>query len=176
MQRINVVGTTASGKSTLAVTLADRLGLPYVELDELHWEPGWTEARPAVFRDRVAAAIGGDRWVVDGNYSSVRDLVWARADTVVWLDYPLPTILRRFLRRTFRRIARREELWAGNRERLATQFFSRDSLLLWILSTYRRRRREYPRLLAEHENLVAIRLGTPRDAARWLAGISPDGG
>ena len=176
MQRINVVGTTASGKSTFAITLAKRLGVPCVELDGLHWEPGWTEAPEAVFRERVAAAIGGERWVVDGNYSSIRDLVWGRADTVVWLDYPLPTILLRFLRRTIRRIARREELWAGNQERLATQFFSRDSLLLWILSTYRRRRREYPRLLAEHAQLTAVRLRSPREAAEWLAAVRPDGG
>jgi adenylate kinase family enzyme len=175
MRRINVVGTSATGKSTFAIKLAERLGVPCVELDELHWEPGWTEAPEAVFRGRVAAATDGGDWVVDGNYSSVRDLVWARADTVVWLDYPLPTILRRFLRRTVRRIARREELWAGNRERLATQFFSRDSLLMWILSTYRRRRREYPRLLAEHPNLSAVPLRSPAEAARWLAGVTPEG-
>ena len=157
----------------MARALAERLHVPCIELDALHWGPSWTEAPVEVFRERVADAIAGDGWVVDGNYARARDLVWASADTVVWLDYPLRTVLGRFVRRTVRRIARREELWSGNQERLRTQLFSRDSLLLWILTTYRARRREYPSLLAAHPQLAAVRLRSPREARRWLAGIGP---
>jgi adenylate kinase family enzyme len=171
MRRVNVVGTSAVGKSTLAVALADRLGVPYIELDALHWEPNWTEASDEVMRERVRAAISPDAWVVDGNYSAIRDLVWARADTVVWLDLSLPTVLGRYARRTVRRIIRREELWSGNRERLGF-LFGRDSLLWWILSTYRRRRRDYPSLLAAHPHITAIRLTSPRQARAWLASVN----
>ena len=174
MRRINVVGTSASGKSTMATALAERLRVPCIELDALHWGPNWTEAPVELFRERVAAAIAGDGWVVDGNYARARDLVWARADTVVWLDYPLRTVLGRFVRRTARRIARREELWSGNREQLRTQLLSRDSLLLWILTTYRARRREYPSLLAAHPQVTAVRLRSPCEARRWLADVRPD--
>ena len=174
MRRINVVGTSASGKSRLALALAERLGLPYIELDALHWEPNWTEAPDEVMRDRVRSAIGGEAWVVDGNYSAVRDLVWSRADTVIWLDLSLPTILARYARRTIRRIISRQELWSGNRERLGF-LFGRDSLLWWILGTYRRRRREYPQLLAAHSQINAIRLRSPRDATAWLAGVPRTG-
>ena len=176
MRRINVVGTSASGKSTMAAALAERLGVPCIELDALHWGPNWTEAPVEVFRERVEAAIAGDDWVVDGNYARARDLVWAKADTVVWLDFPLRTVLARFVRRTARRIGHRQELWAGNRERLRTQLFSRDSLLLWILTTYRARRREYPSLLAEHPQITAVRLRSPGEARRWLAGVGPKPG
>jgi adenylate kinase family enzyme len=171
-RRFNVVGTSAAGKTTLAAALAALRQVPHVELDALHWEPNWTEAPNEVLRQRVRAAIAGDGWVVDGNYAAVRDLVWARVEAVIWLDLPLRTILWRYLRRTLHRVAGREELWGGNRERLSTHLFSRDSLLWWILTTYRPRRREYPPLLAARPDLLVVRLRSGRAAARWLAELA----
>jgi len=172
-RRIVVVGTSGSGKTTLARTLAQRLGIPHVELDALHWEPGWSEASAEVLRERVAQALECDAWVVDGNYSMVRDLVWPRAETLVWLDYSLPVMLWRITTRTFRRAAMREELWNGNRESLRMALFSRDSIILWVLQTYKKRRREYPGLLErpEHEHLRVVRLRSPREAREWLASL-----
>lgn len=171
-RRINVVGTSSVGKTTMAAALASLLGVPHVELDGLYWEPDWTEAPDDVLRQRVSNAIVGEGWVVDGNYAKARDLVWDRAEAVVWLDLPLRIILWRYLRRTARRVTRREQLWSGNRERLSTQLFSRESLLWWILTTYRRRRREYPSLLAARPDLVAVRLRSARAADRWLANLA----
>lgn len=170
MRRVTVVGTTGSGKTTLAREIAGRLGIPHVELDAMNWGPNWTEVSREVFRERVAGALQGATWVVDGNYSKARDIVWPRADTIVWLDYPLWLILGRLLVRTFRRTLTREELWSGNRERLREQFFSRNSLLLWALQTYRHRRRTYPRLLAqpEHTHLMLVRLRSPAETTAWL--------
>ena len=174
-RRVNVVGTSASGKTTFARTLAERLRVPHVELDALHWQPNWTEAPTDVLRQRVGDAVAGSEWVVDGNYSAVRDLVWDRAEAVVWLDFRLPTILWRYATRTRRRIRTREELWpgTGNRETLWNSLLKRDSLLWWILGTYRRRRRDYPRLLAARPELTAIHLRSAREADQWLAGIEP---
>ena len=171
-RRINVVGTSAVGKTSMAAALAALLDVPHVELDALHWEPNWTEAPDDVLRDRVQSAISGVGWVVDGNYAKVRDLLWERVEAVVWLDLPLRTVLWRYLARTGRRVARREELWSGNRERLSTHLFTRDSLLWWILTTYPKRRREYPPLLAARPDLVAIRLRSGRAADRWLADVT----
>ena len=173
-RRINVVGTSSVGKSTLAASIAALLQVPHVELDALYWEPNWTAAPREVLRKRLRSAIAGDAWVVDGNYAIVRDLVWARAEAVVWLDLPLRTILWRYLRRTLRRVGRREELWGGNRERLSMHLFSRDSLLWWILTTYRVRRRKYPPLLAARPDLLAVRLRSSRAADRWLADLAHD--
>src|SRR5689334_5774453 len=89
MRRIAVTGTSGSGKTTFARRLGERLGLPHIELDALFWRPGWVESDTESFRTRVAEAIAGEGWVVDGNYSPVRDLYLARVDTVVWLDLPL---------------------------------------------------------------------------------------
>src|SRR5215213_5524259 len=86
-QRIVVVGTSGSGKTTLARELAQRCSLPHIEMDALHWGPNWTEAPIEVFRQRVELALEAPGWVVDGNYSKLRNLVWRRAELIVWLDY-----------------------------------------------------------------------------------------
>jgi adenylate kinase family enzyme len=117
VRRVSVVGAPGSGKSTLAGELASRLAVPHVELDAIYHQPGWVPVAAAEFSRRVAAAAAGDGWVIDGNYSSVQPLIWGRADTVVWLDLPRRTVMRRLAWRTFRRVASRAELWNGNRER-----------------------------------------------------------
>jgi adenylate kinase family enzyme len=171
MQRVVVVGATGSGKSTLAERLAVQLGGDFVDIDALNWGPNWTPAPAPALRERVSAALAGDCWVVAGNYSKVRDLVWSRADTLLWLDYPLPLILRRLFRRTIRRVVTQEELWGGNRERFRTQFASRDSLFLWALQTHYRHRREFPADLVkpEYAHLHVLRFRRPRELERWLA-------
>jgi broad-specificity NMP kinase len=118
-RRISVVGTIGSGKTTFARKSAKLLDVPHVELDALHWEPNWVEAPNYLFRERVKQSLEGDSWVVDGNYHQVRDIVWSRADTVVWLDYPFRTIIDRLARRTLRRILTHEELWNGIRNTCA---------------------------------------------------------
>lgn len=123
MKRISVVGTSGSGKTTFAGKLAEILSVPHIELDALHWEADWVEAANEVFRSRVREAARADRWVIDGNYSSrARDLVWERADTVVWLDYSFPVIFSRVVGRTFRRLVSGEECCNGNRERWRWRF------------------------------------------------------
>lgn len=173
MQRIVVVGTTGSGKTTVAAGLAARLGCPHIELDALHWAPGWQEVTLETFRSRLAGVIATDRWVVDGNYSKVADLTWQRTDTVVWLDYPFLTVFHQLLQRTLRRIATREVLWGTNRESLRT-LFSQDSIILWMLKTYRRRRKQYPILFEqpEYAHLRVVRLRSPAQTRAWLAQIA----
>ena len=172
-RRIVIVGNTGAGKTTLARHLSDCLALPRIELDALHWEPGWRQASAEVLRTRVEEALAGPAWVVDGNYGTVRDIVWRRADLLVWLDYPLSLVLWRLLLRTLRRALTREELWNGNRERLLSNFASRDSLFLWAIQTHAGRRREYTREVQkpEYRHLAVVRLDSRRATAAWLAGI-----
>jgi hypothetical protein len=171
--RINVVGTSCSGKTTLARDLARRLGLPYVELDALFWGRDWTPVPDELFRARVADAVDGEQWVIDGGYAPVRDLTWGRVDTVVWLDYPMPLVLARWARRTLTRIRSREEFWpgTGNRESVSNALRP-NGLLWWILRTHHRRRRSMAAGLAARPDIAAVRLHSPVEAGRWLRSIS----
>lgn len=172
-QRISVVGTSGSGKTTLARQISQHLAIPHVELDALHWEPNWTEAPTEVFRKRVEQSLSGNRWVVDGNYSKVRDVIWSRADTVVWLDYTLPVIMTRLLRRTWRRVVKQEKLWSGNQETWQ-QTFSRDSILLWALRTYQKNREKYSTLFtqSEYTHLKTVHLKSPKTTSDWLSRLA----
>ena len=175
--RIVVVGTTGSGKTTVARQLAAVLGVTYVELDALNWEADWVglnEQDPPEFRRRVEGAVRRDAWVVDGNYGVVRDLVWPKATAVLWLDYPLWLALWRLAKRTIPRIVTNEPLWKGNTESFRTQLLSRDSIFLWAVKTHRRRHTTYPAILArpEHTHLTVVRHRSPRETAAWLRRIA----
>jgi len=173
--RLVVVGTTSSGKSTLAKRLADKLGYDFIELDALHWEPNWTEAPLEVFRGRVETATQAPAWVVAGNYHVVRDLVWPKADAIIWLDYSFWRVLWQLTRRTFTRWWTQELLWGTNRENLWGHFriWSEESLFHWLFKTYWRRKREYPLLfsLPEHQHLNLIHFKSPKETEAWLDGL-----
>jgi len=172
--RVVVIGTTGSGKTTLARAIARAIGVPHIELDALHWDAGWTEAPAELFRERVADAIGGERWVVDGNYSGkLGSMTYAAADTVVWLDYAFPRVFSRLFVRTMRRALRGEVLWNGNRERLRDHFFTRDSLFLWAVKSHWRHRRTYAERFSgpAHADLHVVRVRRPAEAQAYLRGL-----
>ena len=171
LDRVVVVGSSGCGKSRFARDLAQLLGQPAVELDELQWAPNWTEKPEDEFRRLVSSAAAAPRWVVDGNYSRMRDVLWPRATTIVWLNFGFLTVFHRALRRTVQRILTNEPYWHGNRESVRRAFFSRDSILVYVVSTFHRRRRQYTELRAsgKYSHLSWIVFRRPADARRFLA-------
>jgi adenylate kinase family enzyme len=172
MERVSVIGNSGSGKTTLGRALAEALDAPFVELDSIFHQPGWTELPSEQFRERVSAVVGGDRWVVDGNYSAVRDLVWERADTVVWLTLPRWLVTGRLLRRTVTRGVRGTELWNGNREQLRN-LFSRDPMQSIVLYSFRNHHgsvERYEARVADPANahLDVVRLRSRAEVRRFL--------
>ena len=172
MRRIVVFGTTGSGKSWLAERLAAERDLRLVELDALFWRPDWRPAPLDFFRHRVECETRDGDWIAVGIYGQVRDIVWQRADTLVWLDLPLPLVMWRLFRRTLRRIVTREDLWGtGNRESLRRTLLSRDSILLWALKTHGRNRRRFGEECSNYAaGRTVIRLRSTRDVVRFVAG------
>ena len=148
--KINVVGTSGSGKSTVSKQLAHALLLPYIELDLLFWRPGWQETPDDEFQCKIATALasasdqsGG--WVLDGNYTRTKHVKWQDVDVVVWIDYPFWRTLWQAVRRAVRRAWTGQELWpgTGNKETWSELLLSRKSILVWTITTYRLNRRRY---------------------------------
>ena len=169
LDRVAVIGTSCSGKTTLARRLASFLGTRHVELDSLHWGPEWTPEPD--FLTKVLEAVEQPRWVIEGNYSRVRDIVWRRSTSIVWLDYSFARVFSRALGRTVRRIVTRESLYSGNRETFRRSFFDLDGIPWWVLRTHQRRRREFPELFRrpEYAHAALIRLRSPAAAEEFLA-------
>jgi adenylate kinase family enzyme len=143
VRRVSVVGPSGSGKTTVGQALAATLGIPFHELDAYWWREDWVPEDPDAFRTRIQELIAGSAWVIDGNYSStVQDLIWGRADTVIWLDPPRLLALLQVIYRTSCRALLRRELWHGNRETWRNAF-SRDSVVLWSWGQHPRHRRKY---------------------------------
>ena len=174
-ERIVVVGASCSGKSTLGAQLSEALGLPFVELDALFWEPNWTEPDREVFRARVREATSGDSWVVAGNY--LRDTmpsVWPRTQTVIWLDFGLPRLTWRVLRRSYRRWRENELLWGTNTERFWSQlklWSPKDSLIAFNVKTHRMRRGHYVEAMRHPRwsEIRFIQLRSPDEVREFVA-------
>jgi adenylate kinase family enzyme len=140
--KIIITGTTCTGKTTLGKKLAKEISAPQIDLDDLHFLPNWVEKEKERFVKDVNKEIEGlDEWIVTGSYQSLlKDTVWQEASTIVWLDYPLNLIIRRFFIRTWRRVVLKEKCCGENYETLG-KIFSKESLFLWIFKTYWHRKR-----------------------------------
>lgn len=167
--KIVIVGTSGSGKTTLAHALARKFNMPDIELDALYWKPQWTPTEPEAFQSRVQNATEGRGWIVHGNYSRVREMLWNKADVIIWLDYPRRLVWWRILRRSLQRAWTRDKICGENRESFRKTFFSKDSIILWSLRTYNRNRRLYGELMSDpHFGPKMLRVSSPREAARLL--------
>lgn len=171
--RITIVGTTGSGKSALARRAAARSGHALIDLDDHYWLPGWQLRPAAEFRARVDALTQAPRWVLAGNYTAVRDVVWKRADMIVWLDYGPVETFRRLLLRSVRRAHTGEAICNGNVERWH-KLVTPDSILLWFFRSYWRNRRRYGAIFetpGEWRDKALLRIRRPPEAEAWLAGF-----
>jgi adenylate kinase family enzyme len=169
--RFSVVGTSGSGKTTFGQALAARLVIPYIELDSIRHQANWVELPDPEFRHRVAALADGERWVVDGNYAQVRDLVWGRATTIVWLDLPRWQVMLQVIWRSLSRALMGTVLWNGNRERW-NMLLTADHPIRWAWRTYHERRRRFEEL----RDARWVRLRSRREMQRWLDRVARPGG
>lgn len=168
MQRVMIIGPCGSGKSTLSFELARRLGLPLVHMDKLNWQPGWIDSPDGVLLARVEQKVARDRWLIEGNYGGTMGPRLDRADTVIYLDYPVPLCFWRMLRRVWHyRGTVRPDMTEGCPERFDLKF-------MWYLANWSRGPRQRTEAkLAGHEHKV-VRLRSPQALAQWLDTLPPD--
>ncbi|QTE23586.1 AAA family ATPase [Polaribacter cellanae] len=154
-RKIIITGTTCTGKTTLGRKLAKKLSITQIDLDDLHFLPNWVEKDNAVFVQDVNNEVNKySEWIVTGSYQSLlKDTIWQEATTIIWLDYSLNLIIRRYFIRTYRRVFLKEKCCGENFETLTT-IFSKESLFLWIFKTYWNRKR---RMVDWKENLFSYK-------------------
>ncbi len=171
--RVNVLGTSGSGKSTFAKRIAENMGVPYVEMDALFWKPNWRETSDTEFILKIEDSISGDGWVLDGNYTRTIPTKWKRVQMVVYLDLPFWTVAYRLIKRSLVRTLTHQELWSGCRETIWKTFLSRDSVLLWALKmfqTNRERFEEYSRD-SDFSHITFVRLRSREAVENFAQGI-----
>jgi adenylate kinase family enzyme len=159
--RIVIQGASGSGKTTLATELAARRKVPHLELDGLFHQANWTELNLEEFRSSVATFVARPQWVIDGNYSHVRDIVWLHADVIVFIDLPKSQVMRQVATRTLRRLLFREEMWNGNREsfRNVISLDPMKNIVVWSWTTHAKYHELVPeeaRAHADHAKVVTL--------------------
>lgn len=169
ISRINVVGTSGSGKSTFAKALAGKLNCPYVEMDSIWWKENWQNVSDEEFFEKLETALATDAWVLDGNYTRSTPVKWRNAQMVIWLDFPLHITLYRAIKRALVRLITREEMWHGNKESLS-KLLSKDSIVWWTITTYKNNVAKYEALMKDERfvHIQFVRLRSQKNVDEFL--------
>ncbi|MCJ8311446.1 MAG: adenylate kinase [Saccharospirillaceae bacterium] len=176
MKKINVIGTTGSGKSTFSKLLANKIGCPYIQMDQLYWKPNWIEATDDEFIPKVKVAVSGDSWVLDGNYSRTNDIKWENADTIIWVDFSFFRTLLQLFKRTVIRLMSKQELWlgTGNKESFCKSFMSKKSIFVWFFKNYQKNKSRYSELMQSPKvkHVEFIRLRNPKEVKQFIINLN----
>jgi hypothetical protein len=169
LRRILVIGVSGSGKSTAASRIAQMTGLSYIPTDPFYWKGGWIPTSADEVGILVDEATQGESWVLDGNFDSLRDLVWSRADTIVWLDFPFTMVVWRVAVRNIRWAILRKPIWSGN----VMTFKQAWPGIRHAIRSFRVKRRFYPTYLCEFPHINVLCFKHPRELDRWLLTLNP---
>ncbi len=175
ISRVNVIGTSGSGKSTFAKKLAGALACEYVEMDKVFWLPNWEEPTNDVFLPKLEKALAGERWACDGNYGRTVPVKWRNVDMVVWLDYSFGLTLYQAVVRAVRRAWTKEEMWegTGNRESFRKMLFSKKSIVWWTITSYDTMRERHEKYFADpaFKHIRFVRLKDHSEADAFLRSL-----
>lgn len=175
VNRIVVVGISGSGKTTVAKVLSETLGLPHLEMDAVMHDGGWNATSDAEFRQRIDEFTRGDRWVVDGNYTShgAAEIIWPRADTCVWIDPSKPVVMWRVVSRTLRRMVTGERLWGGLTEPISNLYKldPYQNVIVWAWTRFEPTREKFEAAATDGswDHSKVHRLRTRREFAEFLS-------
>lgn len=168
--RISVIGSSCCGKSTFAKTLSEITGVRHIAIDDIAWMPGWQERDKEELRRLIGREAEAEEWIIDGNYTRTRDLVWPRVTLVIWLDLPFRVVFPRAVKRTIGRAVSREEVFPGCRESLRMALLKSDSMIYYVARTFWYRRRRIEGLFREprYSSIAYLRLRSTLEVERFL--------
>jgi len=181
MNKINIIGTSASGKTTFSRKLAKQLNFACIELDDLLWLDDWQETPDPEFfqkiRNKISEADSDTNkqgYVIDGNYSRTTHITWQEIDTVIWLDFPFYLNLYQSIQRALSRAISKKTLWKNsNNTETFSRMLSPDSIILWMIKTHQKNRKKY--LVKMHDpkysHIQFIRLKSRKDCNRFLESL-----
>lgn len=176
-KRINIVGTSSSGKTTFGKSLSAVLGINYIEMDEIFWGPDWYWPSDEEFFSNLRKVLkNNDAWILDGNYTRTIPIKWENVELVIWLDYSFNRTLLQALKRSIIRSFTKEELWVGtgNRESFKKSFFSKDSIILWTVKTHKNVRRKYEKFMNDtnYSSIKFLQLRSPKESKNFLKNLN----
>ena len=173
--KINIIGTSASGKSTFGRKLAQAINAPFIEMDTLFWGPNWRKSTDAEFFKKLETALSSQTWVLDGNYSRTTHIKWKEVDTVIWLDYSFSKTIYQSVSRAIKRAYFKTELWpnTGNYETFGNMF-SKDSIIWWCIKTYPKIRKRYKEIMSDpkYAHIQFVHLKNANDAEEYILALS----
>lgn len=172
MKRINVIGSSGSGKSTFSRKLSEKINYPYLEMDSMFWQSNWVESSNEEFFTKLTEQTSQPTWVLDGNYNRTASIKWAEVDTIIWIDYSFSRTVYQAIKRAIIRSITKKELWegTGNVESIRKSFFSKQSIILWTLNTYKKNRIRYQKLFKDpnYQHINFIRITNPKMAKNFI--------
>lgn len=169
MKRIIVAGVSGSGKTYTAKAIGESLSIPHFDLDNYYWEPEWQGKDRQEFNNIVAALTEKQTWVISGNFSNTEMPIFKRCDHIIWLDYSIFRCLAQSFARSIRRIVKKEPCCNGNFESFRQLFFSKNSIILWVLKSYNKRRAFYNQLFSSNNKTKGlIKFSSLQETNVWL--------
>lgn len=172
LDRINVVGSSGSGKSTVSKSIALKLRHPVIQLDQLFWRQDWTFVTEDEMIALIKDKLSQPKWVLDGNFNKFEPIKWQEVQMVVWVDTPFILNLWQVFRRCIKRAISQEEVWEGSgcRESFRRSFFSKDSIILWVLKTWGSYRRIYSGYIESNEypHIKWVRLRSRKEIQNFI--------
>ena len=166
MERIMIIGCPGSGKTTLALALKEKLGLPLVHLDQLWWTGNWENVTREEFDSRLATAVNLDQWIIDGNFSRTIEMRLQRCDTIIYLDFDRWACLWGVICRVLRNYGKHRPDMGGNcPERFDTEF------LKWIWNYNKENRTRNYTWVAQAKHAKSILLKNRKEVKQFLESL-----